>query len=75
MSDHTSRHVRELQNEERAAMARKSHEHGRDVIPPTQDEIAVRAYDIYVKNGRKEGQCKQNWERAEHELQTAADQL
>jgi hypothetical protein len=56
-------------------MARKSHEHGRDVIPPTQDEIAVRAYDIYVKNGRKEGQCKQNWERAEHELQTAADQL
>jgi hypothetical protein len=35
---------------------------------PTHDDIAHRAYDIYVQDGRKQGQCKQNWRQAEHEL-------
>lgn len=44
---------------------------GRGVIAmPTHDDIANRAYDIYVKKDRQEGQCKQNWEQAEHELRT-----
>jgi hypothetical protein len=30
--------------------------------------IAKRAYDIYMKSGHKDGQCKQNWLQAEHEL-------
>lgn len=36
----------------------------------THDDIAKRAYDIYVQNGRKQGQCKQNWQQAEHDLRT-----
>jgi len=32
------------------------------------DEIAQRAFDIYVKNGRQQGQCKQNWQQAEQSL-------
>jgi hypothetical protein len=40
----------------------------------THDNIAHRAYDIYVKGGSKQGQCKQNWQQAEHELQTANHQ-
>lgn len=35
---------------------------------PTHDQIAFRAYDIYVKTGRKSGQCKQNWDQAEKSL-------
>lgn len=38
---------------------------------PTHDAIAHRAYDIYVKAGCKQGHCKQNWQQAETELQTA----
>ena len=34
----------------------------------THDEIAERAYDIYVQNGRRENQCQQNWEQAEYDL-------
>jgi Protein of unknown function (DUF2934) len=42
---------------------------GRGVIAvPTHNDIAHRAYDIYVKNGWKQGQCKQNWHQAEKEL-------
>jgi hypothetical protein len=37
---------------------------------PTHDDIAKRAYDIYVKSGRRQGQCKQNWQEAEHDLRT-----
>ena len=36
---------------------------------PTHGDIAKRAYEIYVKNGRKEGQSRQNWQQAEQELQ------
>ena len=34
----------------------------------THDQIAERAYDIYVQNGRQKGQCQQNWEQAEIDL-------
>lgn len=37
---------------------------------PTHDDIAKRAYQIYVKTGWKQGQCKQNWHLAEHDLRT-----
>jgi len=40
------------------------------ITMPTHADIAKRAYDIYVKNGCKQGQCKQNWQQAEHELRT-----
>ena len=35
---------------------------------PTHEQIAYQAYDIYVKTGRKSGQCKQNWQQAEEAL-------
>jgi len=38
---------------------------------PTHDVIAHRAYDIYIRSGSKQGHCKQNWQQAEVELQTA----
>ena len=34
----------------------------------THEEVAERAYDIYVQNGCHEGQCQQNWEQAEKDL-------
>ena len=45
------------------------------ITMPTHDEIARRAYDIYVKSGRKEGQCKKNWRQAEYDLRNAAPRL
>ena len=41
---------------------------GESCAAPTHHDIAERAYDIYVKNGRKQGQCKQNWQQAEQSL-------
>jgi hypothetical protein len=35
---------------------------------PTQEDIAKRAYEIYVKKGRPEGQSEQIWKQAEREL-------
>ena len=35
---------------------------------PSHEDIARRAYDIYVKKGRPQGQCRQNWREAEQEL-------
>jgi len=40
------------------------------ITMPTHDDIARRAYDIYVKNGCKLGRCKENWQQAEHDLRT-----
>ncbi len=34
----------------------------------TQEAIAVRAYQIYVRNGRREGCDAKNWEEAQREL-------
>ena len=46
---------------------------GRGVIAmPMHDDIAKRAYEIYVSNGHNEGQREQNWLQAEHELKRAA---
>jgi hypothetical protein len=42
---------------------------GRGVIAmPTHDDIAARAYGIYLKSGCKQGQCQRNWHQAELEL-------
>jgi hypothetical protein len=35
---------------------------------PTQDEIAKRAYEIYLERGATPGDPMQDWLRAEHEL-------
>jgi hypothetical protein len=42
--------------------------HGQAASPPTHNEIAKRAYEIYIKNGRRQGQCERNWKQAENEL-------
>lgn len=34
----------------------------------THDQIAQRAYDIYVSKGCQQGHCQQNWRQAEHDL-------
>jgi hypothetical protein len=45
---------------------------GRGVLAePTHNDIAHKAYDIYVKDGCKQGHCKQNWHQAEHDLRAA----
>jgi hypothetical protein len=47
-------------------------ERGRGVIvEPTHDQIAERAYSIYLHTGSKPGHCQQNWHQAEKELQPA----
>ena len=35
----------------------------------THEDIARRAYEIYVKRGRRQGQSQQDWNQAEQELQ------
>ena len=35
---------------------------------PTQEDIAKRAYEIYVQKGCPEGQSEENWKQAEREL-------
>jgi len=35
---------------------------------PTHDQIAARAHDLYVKNGRQEGRSMEYWLRAEQSL-------
>ena len=35
---------------------------------PTHDDIARRAYEIYLRNGRRQGKSEQNWLQAEKEL-------
>jgi hypothetical protein len=35
---------------------------------PTHDEIARRAYELYIMDGRQQDQCLQNWFEAEREL-------
>ena len=38
----------------------------------SHDDIARRAYEIYVKSGSKNGRCRQNWQQAENELRKPA---
>jgi hypothetical protein len=40
------------------------------ITMPTHEDIAKRAYGIYVKSGCEQGKCKRNWHQAEHELRT-----
>ena len=41
----------------------------------THKDISKRAYEIYVKNGRKEGQSEKNWLQAEQELKNREEWL
>ena len=36
--------------------------------PPSHEQIARGAYDLYRDSGWKQGQCKQNWLQAERSL-------
>ena len=45
-------------------------ESGPSMVPaPSHGDIARRAYDIYLKTGRQEGQCQRNWQEAEQAIQ------
>ena len=49
----------------------KEHEHAAQHEPetkPAQDDVAKKAYDIYVKEGRPQGHAVQNWLEAETKL-------
>jgi hypothetical protein len=37
-------------------------------LTPTHKEIAKRAYEIYIENGRRQGHSEQYWLQAEEEL-------
>jgi hypothetical protein len=39
------------------------------------EEISSRAYEIYVNNGRNEGQSERNWLQAEQELKNREEWL
>ena len=46
---------------------------GRAVVSEiSHNDIARRAYEIYVKNGYQQGQSQQNWQQAEEELRNKA---
>jgi len=52
----------------------KDHEHAaknRPETEPTHDEVAKKAYAIYLKEGRPQGHSEQNWQEAEAQLQHA----
>jgi hypothetical protein len=40
--------------------------------PPTHEQIARRAYDIYIAHGRTDGRSEMDWRQAEEELAHAA---
>ena len=43
---------------------------GQPAVPMyTHNDIAKRAYEIYLKRGRRQGQSQQDWNQAEQELQ------
>jgi hypothetical protein len=43
-------------------------------VTPAHKEIAKRAYEIYIENGRRQGQSEQYWLQAEHELKNRTEQ-
>ena len=52
----------------------KEHQHTAKNAPETKlphDEVAQKAYSIYLKEGRSEGHSEQNWREAEAQLQHA----
>jgi hypothetical protein len=40
----------------------------RSTLRPTHQQIAERAYDIFVSSGRRPGRCQLNWHQAEREM-------
>jgi hypothetical protein len=38
-------------------------------VSPSHEEIAMRAYEIYVQLGRPEGQSEKIWQQAEQDIQ------
>ncbi len=50
------------------AIATLENEGGHVIVQPSREEIAKRAYEIYVESGCVEGRCEQNWHLAEREL-------
>ena len=49
----------------------KEHEHATQKKPetkPAQDEVAKKAYAIYLKEGRPQGHDEQNWLEAEAKM-------
>ena len=50
------------------APAPKSKKAATQKSKPTQDQIAARAYEIYLERGRTPGDPMQDWLRAEREL-------
>ncbi len=39
-----------------------------EAVTPTHKEIARRAYEIYIENGRRQGHSEQYWLQAEQDL-------
>ena len=56
-----------------AAPAAASAANPRVVVTLTHDQIAARAYEIWLRKGRPTGQDEQNWRQAEAELLAAAE--
>jgi hypothetical protein len=50
----------------------QTHGYGRQgqVVPlmPAHDDIAKRAYEIYIKKGHRQGQSERDWLQAENDL-------
>ena len=40
-------------------------------LQPTEEQIAVRAYELFLARGCEHGGAEQDWLRAEHELRSA----
>jgi len=56
--------------------AHKAQHPGPDVaVMPAHKDIARRAYEIYLKNGRRQGQSEKNWYQAEQELKNQDEWL
>jgi hypothetical protein len=36
--------------------------------PPTREQIAVRAYELFIKGGHEDGHSEEHWLQAEREL-------
>jgi hypothetical protein len=54
------------------APAPKAKKSGTTKTKPTQDQIAARAYEIYLERGATPGDPMRDWLRAEHELNAPA---
>jgi len=60
-----SEEIDDLENDVETSTPQRAH--------PTEEEIAVRAYHIYLERGGAEGDSTDDWLRAERELTEAFD--